>query len=60
MKIFNAKPITQIKQEKSEEIPPSVLEVYEIVAAMGEEIATVTAANEALKAEIEALKGGAK
>ncbi len=51
MKIFNEKPLSQIRQEKIEEITPSTLEVYEIVAAMGEEI-------EALQAKVEALKGG--
>ncbi len=51
MKILNEKSLSQIKQEKIEEITPSTLEVYEIVAAMGEEI-------EALMAEVESLKGG--
>ncbi|MPN01412.1 hypothetical protein SDC9_148621 [bioreactor metagenome] len=60
MKVFNAKPISQIKQERNDVIPPSIIEVYEIVAAIGEELATVTATNETLKSEIEALKGGVK
>lgn len=60
MKVFNEKSISRIKQEQLDNIPLSVLEVYEIVASMGEELAAVTAANEALKVEVEALKGGAK
>ncbi|MBV1817662.1 hypothetical protein KUA25_06245 [Bacteroidales bacterium MSK.15.36] len=60
MKMFNEKPISKIKQEQLENIPPSLLEVYEIVAIMGEEISALTEAKEALRKEVEALKGGAK
>lgn len=60
MKIFNEKSLSQLKREKTEEIPPAMLEVYEIIAEMGEELSEVAAENKSLKEEIEKLKGGAE
>lgn len=60
MKIFNAKSLSQIKREQADEIPPVMLEMYEIIAEMGEELLEVAAENKALREEVETLKGGAK
>lgn len=60
MMIFNEKSLSKIRQEQLENIPPSLLEVYEIVAMMGEEISILNEEKEELKKEIEMLKGGAK
>lgn len=60
MKIFNAKSLSQIKREQADEIPPAMLEMYEIIAEMGEELLEVAAENKALREEVETLKGGAK
>lgn len=60
MKIFNRKSLLKIKREQEEDVTPSMLQLYEIIAEMGEELAEVIVANEALRAEVEELKGGAK
>lgn len=60
MMIFNEKSLSKIRQEQSENIPPPLLEVYEIVAMMGEEISILNEEKEKLKKEVEILKGGAK
>lgn len=58
MKIYNQKELSQIRQEELENLPESVLEIYEIVAEMGEELNRVILENRELRQEIDNLSGG--
>lgn len=58
MKIYNQKTLSQIRQEELENLPESVLEIYEIVAEMGEELNRVVLENRELRQEINNLNGG--
>lgn len=58
MKIFNQKDIKAIEEEEEENAPKVLVEAYEIIASMGEDMEALTSTIESLKAEIETLKGG--
>lgn len=59
MQVFNGKSLQQIKQEKEMTELAPLLDVYEAIAAIGEELDSLRSENAELRAEIEALKGGA-
>lgn len=58
MELFNRKSLQQIRHEKEQAQIDPVLDVYEAIAAIGEELEELRAENAALRAEVEALKGG--
>lgn len=58
MKIFNKKDIKEIEIEEKENAPAALVEAYEIIASMGEEVIALTEKVESLTNEVSALKGG--
>ena len=58
MKIFNEKPLSQIRAEREQRSIEPLLDVYEAIVAIGEELENVKSEKEALKAKVEALEGG--
>jgi hypothetical protein len=58
MRIFNEKPLSQIRAEREQRSIEPLLDVYEAIVAIGEELENVKAEKEALKAKVEALEGG--
>ena len=58
MRIFNEKPLSQIRAEREQRSIEPLLDVYEAIVAIGEELENVKSEKEALKAKVEALEGG--
>ncbi|MBG9567427.1 hypothetical protein [Brevibacillus agri] len=58
MELFNRKSLQQIRQEKEQAQIDPLLDVCEAIASIGEEMDELRAENAALRAEVEALKGG--
>lgn len=59
MEMFNRKSLQKIREDKEQAQIEPLLDVYEAIAAIGEELEELRAENTALRAEVEALKGGA-
>ena len=58
MRIFNEKPLSQIRAEREQRSMEPLFDVYEAIVAIGEELESVKVEKEALKAKVEALEGG--
>ncbi|MEF2965684.1 hypothetical protein V3851_07565 [Paenibacillus sp. M1] len=58
MIIVNPKPISEIKSDKEQQTIAPLLDLYEAIATIGEELAAVQEENQRLKDELAALKGG--
>lgn len=56
MIIFNEKPLSEIRKGETENLPPAILQVYEIIAAMGEEQEQTKAELQKVKEELAQLK----
>lgn len=57
MKMLFKKPLSEIKSEKEQAAIEPLLDIYEAIASIGEELEAVRAENEELKARVTALEG---